>query len=420
MSTRISSDAAAQAERERVSAILDLASRYNSRELGDRAVAAGTSLASFRGALLDKFQTRPLTLANIGLDKSEQSRYSITRAIMSMAEPQRFDAGLEREVSNEIARRTGRVARGIFVPDGLASRDLTTSTASGTAKAGNTVATDLLASSFVDVLRNRLVLNQVGAQFLTGLNGNVAIPRKTAAANTYWVGENAAPTESTNAPAFDQLTMSPKTVAGYVDFSRRLMLQSSLDIENIVRNDLAQTIASAMDSAALSGSGSNRPTGVLNTSGIGSVTLGTNGGAPTWAMVVDLVKEVEIDNALLGRPAFVTNAKVRSKLSQTSKQSSGVEGNFILQAGNSSLYGYPLVVSNAMPSNLTKGSGSNLSSIIFGDWSSLLVGQWSGIDLLSDPYTNSTTGAIRVTAFHDCDFAVRHPESFAECNEIVT
>jgi HK97 family phage major capsid protein len=214
--------------------------------------------------------------------------------------------------------------------------------------------------------------------------------------------------------------MSPKTVAGYVDFSRRLMLQSSLDIENIVRNDLAQTIASAMDSAALSGSGSNRPTGVLNTSGIGSVTLGTNGGAPTWAMVVDLVKEVEIDNALLGRPAFVTNAKVRSKLSQTSKQSSGVEGNFILQAGNSSLYGYPLVVSNAMPSNLTKGSGSNLSSIIFGDWSSLLVGQWSGIDLLSDPYTNSTTGAIRVTAFHDCDFAVRHPESFAECNEIVT
>jgi hypothetical protein len=49
-----------------------------------------------------------------------------------------------------------------------------------------------------------------------------------------------------------------------------------------------------------------------------------------------------------------------------------------------------------------------------------MIGQWSGIDLLTDPFTNSSTGAIRVTAFHDCDFAVRHPESFAECNEIVT
>jgi HK97 family phage major capsid protein len=416
----INNDAAARAERDRISAILDLGSRYNEQPLADRAIQAGTPLDQFRGLLFSKNQRGPLTLADLGLDRREQKRYSVLKAIMSMAEPQKFDGGLEREVSNEIARRTGRVARGLFVPDGLSMRDLTTSTASGTAKAGNTVATDLLPASFVDVLRNKLVLNEVGASFLTGLQGNVAIPRKTAAANTYWVAENSAPTESSNAPAFDQITLSPKTVGGYVDFSRRLMLQSSLDIENLVRNDLASTIAAAMDSAALSGSGSNRPTGVLNTSGIGSVTLGTNGGAPTWAMIVNLVKEVEIDNALAGRPAFVTSANVRAKLSQTAKQSSGVEGNFILGEGNASLYGYPLVVTNAMPSNLSKGSGSNLSAMIFGDWSSLMIGQWSGIDLLTDPFTNSSTGAIRVTAFHDCDFAVRHPESFAECNEIVT
>jgi HK97 family phage major capsid protein len=214
--------------------------------------------------------------------------------------------------------------------------------------------------------------------------------------------------------------MSPKTLGAYVDISRRLMLQSSLDIENLVRNDLATSIAVAMDGAAVAGSGSNKPTGVLNTSGIGSVTLGTNGGAPTWAMVTNLVREVDIDNALTGAAAFLTNGQVKAKLSNTSKQTSGVEGNFILGPDVNNLYGYPIVVSQQMPSNLSKGSGSNLSAMIFGVWSELLIGQWSGIDILVDQYTGSNAGTVRVVAFHDCDFAVRHPESFAECNEIVT
>jgi HK97 family phage major capsid protein len=216
------------------------------------------------------------------------------------------------------------------------------------------------------------------------------------------------------------VTLSPKTLAGYVDFSRRLMLQSSLDIETLIRNDLASTIAVAMDNAAISGSGSNRPTGVLNTAGIGSITLGTNGLAPTWAMVVGLVREVEIDNVDATSAGFLTNAQVKSKLATTPRQTSGVEGNFILQPPFSDLYGYPLTVSQQVPSNLTKGSGTNLSAMIFGVWSDLLIGQWSGIDLMVDPYTGSNAATVRVTAFHDCDFAVRYPESFAECNEIIT
>jgi HK97 family phage major capsid protein len=198
------------------------------------------------------------------------------------------------------------------------------------------------------------------------------------------------------------------------------MLQSSLDIETLIRNDLASTIAVAMDNAAISGSGTNRPTGVLNTSGIGSVTLGTNGLAPTWQMVVDLVREVEIDNVDATSAGFLTNAQVKSRLARTARQASGVEGNFILQPPFSDLYGYPLTVSQQVPSNLTKGSGTNLSAMIFGVWSDLLIGQWSGIDLMVDPYTGSSAATVRVTAFHDCDFAVRYPESFAECNEIIT
>ena len=418
---------AAKAERSRVSAIMDLASRHNQREFGEAAIRDGASIEQFRGALLDKVASKPLNVDHeVGLSQKEVRQFSFVRAIKALSNPQdrraQEEAAFEFEVSEAAAKKEGRTSRGLLIPVDVlyGKRDLTTSTASGTAKAGNLVATDLLSASFIDVLRNKMVLNTLGAQFLTGLNGNVAIPRKTSASSAYWVAENVAPTESSNAPAFDQVTMSPKTLGAYVDISRRLMLQSSLDIENLVRNDLATSIAVAMDGAAVAGSGSNKPTGVLNTSGIGSVTLGTNGGAPTWGMVVNLVREVEIDNALTGSAAFLTNGQVKAKLSTTARQSSGVEGNFILGPDMANLYGYPIYVSQQMPSNLSKGTGSNLSAMIFGVWSDLLIGQWSGIDLLVDQYSGSNAGTVRIVAFHDCDFAVRHPESFAECNEIIT
>jgi HK97 family phage major capsid protein len=418
---------AAKAERSRVSAIMDLASRHNQREFGEAAIRDGASIEQFRGALLDKVASKPLNVDHeVGLSEKEVRQFSFVRAIKALSNPQdrraQEEAAFEFEVSEAAAKKEGRTSRGLLIPVDVlyGKRDLTTSTASGTAKAGNLVATDLLSASFIDVLRNKMVLNTLGAQFLTGLNGNVAIPRKTSASSAYWVAENVAPTESSNAPAFDQVTMSPKTLGAYVDISRRLMLQSSLDIENLVRNDLATSIAVAMDGAAVAGSGSNKPTGVLNTSGIGSVTLGTNGGAPTWGMVVNLVREVEIDNALTGSAAFLTNGQVKAKLSTTARQSSGVEGNFILGPDMANLYGYPIYVSQQMPSNLSKGTGSNLSAMIFGVWSDLLIGQWSGIDLLVDQYSGSNAGTVRIVAFHDCDFAVRHPESFAECNEIIT
>jgi len=419
-------DAGMKAERERAAAILELGSRHSQREFAEQAIRDGASVEQFRGALLDKVSSKPLATADIGLTTQEAKEFSFARAIHALSNPtdaraQRA-AAFEFEASQAAAAKEGRNSRGLTVPTDVlfAKRDILTGTGTGTAKGGNLVATDLLAGSFIDVLRAKMVTAQLGATYLTGLQGNVAIPKKTAASTVAWVAENAAPSESTNNPAFSQVTLSPKTLAGFVDFSRRLMLQSSLDIESLIRNDLATSIAVAMDNAAISGSGTNRPTGILNTSGIGSVTLATNGAAPTWQMVVDLVREVEIDNVDASSAAFLTNAQVKSRLARTPRQTSGIEGNFILQPPFSDLYGYPLSVSQQVPSNLTKGTGTNLSALIFGVWSDLVIGQWSGIDLMVDPYTGSSAATVRVTAFHDCDFAVRYPESFAECNEIIT
>ena len=231
---KMSDDVNVKAERERVSAILELASRHNQREFGESAIRDGASIEQFRGALLDKVSSKPLNVDHeIGLTDKEVRSFSFVKAMRALANPQdrraQDEAAFEFAASEAAAKKEGRTSRGLMVPvDVLYKRDLTTSVASGTAKAGNTVATDLLAASFIDVLRNKMVLNTLGAQFLTGLQGNVAIPRKTAASSAYWVAENVAPTESTNAPAFDQVTMTPKTLGAYVDISRRLMLQSSL------------------------------------------------------------------------------------------------------------------------------------------------------------------------------------------------
>ena len=417
--------AAVATERQRVAEIIEMGKRWKMESEARDAVVNGDPSQTFREAVMQKVEARNANAskaAEIGMTDKEVKRFSFVRAINALANPQdrsaQAAAAFEFEASEAAAQKLGRSSRGLTLPQDVMTRDLTTSIASGSTKAGYTVATDLLAQSFIDVLRNRMILPSLGATFLTGLQGNVAIPRKTAASTAYWVAENVAPTEG--AITFDQVTLSPTTLAAYVDYSRRLMIQSSLDVESLVRNDLATSIAVELDRVALVGTGTNVPTGVLYQSGIGTYAFGTNGGAPSWAMVVNLVSEVAIDNALNGNLAFVTNHKVVAKMRQTPRQSSGVEGNFLMET-DMSLLGYPVAVSNQIPSNLTKGSASGVcSAMMFGDWSQLLVGMWSGIDLMVDPYTGSSAGTTRVVAFVDTDTDIRHAEAFAECNEITT
>lgn len=417
---------AREAELARVREILAVGELHKMGDAARKAVAEGTSLDAFREMVLADLAKRQPVKADpgVGMSEKEVKQFSFLRAIRALQNPTdakaQAEAAYEREVSRAAAQRAGRSERGFIIPtDVLQHRDLITGTATSTAKGGNLIQTDVMGGSFIDVLRNAMVLPQVGARFMTGLQGNVAIPKRTTSVTAYWPGENTAPTEGTN--VFGQVTMSPKTLAAYIDIGRRLAIQSSVDVEALVRDDLAQTLAIAIDEAALGAAKTNGPTGLRGTSGIGSVAIGTNGGAPTWASIVSLVKEVEVDNALTGSAAFVTNPKVKAKLAATPKQSSGVEGNFLLGAPYDSLYGFPFVVSNQIPSNLTKGGSSGVcSAMFFGVWSNLIVGQWGGIELITDPYSLSTTGATRIVALAELDVCVRLPEHFAAVLDYTT
>ncbi|MGB0809606.1 MAG: phage major capsid protein, partial [bacterium] len=206
--------------------------------------------------------------AEIGLSEKETRAFSWLRAINYLSNPNdraaREAAGFEIEASEAASQKLGRASRGITIPQEVLSRDLTVGTASA---GGNLVATDLLAGSFIDILRNASALDQAGATVLTGLSGNVAIPRQSGAATAYWVAESGAPAESQQ--SVDQVTMQPRTVAAFTDYSRRLLLQSSIDVENMIRRDLAEVLALKIDYAGLYGTGGNsEPLGLKNTTGI--------------------------------------------------------------------------------------------------------------------------------------------------------
>jgi len=381
------------------------------------AIQRGLTTEQFQAEAIAKLTTAPVRTADVGMSKTEVKRYSLMRALNALANPSdaaaQRAAAFERECSDAVSSKLGKSARGFFLPHDVQKRDLVVGTASA---GGNLVATDLLAGDFISLLRNAMVIMGMGTRMLTGLNGNVAIPRQNGAGTAYWVAESNAPTESQQ--AFDQVTMSPKTVGAFTDISRKLLAQSSLDVEALVQQDLATVLGLAIQQAAINGSGaSNQPSGLL-TLITPSVAGGTDGAAPTWAHMVELETDVSVANADVGTLSYLTNAKVRGKLKGTSKVSG--QNGFVWEGGDTPVNGYRAAVTNAVPSNLTKGSGSNLSAVIYGNFADLLIGMWGTLDLMVDPYSLSTAGSVRVVALQDVDVAIRHAESFATMVDAIT
>lgn len=385
-------------------------------DLALKSIQAGHTTEQFQAEAIKALSNKPLPTSDIGLSKKEVAQFNILRGINALANPNnaqaRAAAAFEFECSQEVAKKMGRAAGGFYLPSDVQKRDLV----AGTANAGGySVATEL--RGFIDLLRNAMVLDKCGVQFLSGLVGNIAIPKQSAAGTAYWVAENGAPTESQQTLA--QVTMSPKTVGAFTDISRQLLLQSTVDVQNMVTRDLAAIIGLGIQQAAINGAGSgNEPTGILTA--ISATQIGgTNGAAPTWGNIIGLETDVATNNADINTMCYLTNAKVRGKLKGTEKFATS-NGLPIWTDGNTPLNGYMGCITNAVPSNLTKGSSNVASAIIFGDFSSLLIGMWGATDILVDPYTGGAAGTVRVRVLQSCDVALRRTESFSCMKDALT
>ncbi len=318
--------------------------------------------------------------------------------------------GLEKEMHEEAKKEyteSGETLKGIGIPgmilkrtslDGVETRDLS---AGVNTEGGFTVPT--FKNGFIDNLRDSLALRQLGAQFLSGLTGDIEIPKKNASASFAWAAENATATE-TNI-TFLQVPMAPNRLTGFLDISKQLVLQSSRDVERMVIEDITLGAALAFDKAGLDGSGTgSEPEGILQTTGIGAVT--TTGIANlNWAKVVEFETTTNTNNALEGNLGYVFGAATRGHLKTTAKDAGS--GIFLMGEGNQ-LNGYNTVVTNQMAT----------TDMIFGNFRDLIMGQWGGLDIIIDPYTLAKNNQLQITLHMLGDVAVRHAESFTAATDL--
>ena len=387
-------------------------------DLAMRSIQEGKTLDEFQKEAVTLLDSGALRTADIGMDSKDLQRYSLARALNALANPQdaqaQKDAAFEWECSTTASRQLGKPAQGILVPYDIQKRDMANV---GTPSAGgHTVATNL-SSNYIDQLSDRLVVMGMGATMLDGLVGDMAIPRHLGGTTVSWVGESQEGEES--AGTWDQIPLTPKTVTGFTDLSRKLLKQSSISIDAFCQAQLVKQVALGIQQALINGAGTNGvPMGILTAlQASGKLPLGTNGAKPTYKDIVALETMVAAENADVGSLGYLTNAKVRGLL-KTTEMFSTTNGAAVWNGGT--MNGYTANITNAVPSNLTKGTGTNLSAILFGNWAELIIGLWGGLDLIVDPYSKSKQGSIRFVAHQDVDFAYSHLESFAAIVDAVT
>jgi HK97 family phage major capsid protein len=418
-------DEARRAERDRQTQIRALSQRFNvPADLRTQFENGDQPVSEFRTAILDRMASRtpgtPPAAAGpeIGMSDRDVSRFRLTRLIAAMAFPS--DTGLQRaagfefECARAAAERAPGDQVGMIVPEDVLSRGwinpemrralpaqqrgLVAASGSG----ANLVGDDLLGASFIELLRNRMALANAGVFIMSGLNGNVSIPRQTATGAVDWEGET--DEDGQTDPTADQVTLSPKRAGATRRYSKQLLLQASIDVEAWLRMDLVTTLAIKIDHAGLYGTGSsNQPRGIINVSGVGKPTAFA-GPVPTYAEVVALESAIAADNADIGAMSYIIEATMRGSLKTTEKATGTAQ--FVWEQGNT-VNGYPAIVSNQVTSG----------DVFFGVWSQMLMGMWGALDLVVDPYSRKRTAEIEVTANRWVDFANRHPEAFAYNND---
>lgn len=433
----------AETERSRIAEIEALAKKYDlGTDVRTAMIQRGATVEQARmtaaDTVLERAKRSNAPAADFGdthnpdLSKSDKARYSMIRAVNAALNGKWDKAGFELECNNEIAKRLGRGPqneRGFFIPTNIpfAQRATYTVGTSGSGTSGGTmVATDLLAGSFIEVLRNKARVMQLGATMISGLVGNVDIPRQTGQSSTFWTGEGSNTTESE--ATFDKVSLSMKTIGTFSQITRNMLMQSTPDIDMIARADLLAAIALGVDLAAISGLGSgNQPLGIVNTAGIGSVVGGVNGAAISIDNFIDLETQLTSSNAPEESLAYLGNARTigsTKKLKSTTGQylwTNAPGGQRSATPGE--INGYPMARSNQARSNLSKGSSTGVcSELVFGAWSELLMGEWGVIEVVPNPYDAAVfkNGGVLLRVLQSLDIAVRHAASFAVMSDVLT
>jgi HK97 family phage major capsid protein len=360
------------------------------------------------------------------LSERELQNYSLARAILVGAENQE---GLERQcfeldVSQEIERQdvTRKSRGGIFVPWNIPVEDVARKTKkrAGLDSKTSTTGAELKfteAGDFLDYLYNRMRVKELGAQTITGLRNNIAFPKQTGKATGTWVAENPGADVADSNLTLGQIASSPKTYQSSTSYSRQLLAQGVVDVDTMVRQDLARDMALAVDFAAIAGpTGGSSPVGILHTSGITSFVLegdSGNGAVPDYPDVIRMIEQLEDTNAdQLGDPGWLTTPAIKTLLKLTPRLANTIA--LPAWSDDDELGGYMARSSNQVPKTGVRGSTSNNHALILGVWATMVIGMWgSGFELVVDPFRLKKQAMIELTTFMLGDVTLKYPAAFA-------
>lgn len=415
----------ADLEKERRDAVIAMGEQYGkyvSEKETIEAVRHGWSVDKFKDFVLEKMESKhtDTRALDIGLSKKEEKRYSFGNLIRALTlkgdDPRWADSiGFELECSRAMASMLGRQPEGVYVPYEILRRDFNVGTST---EAGNLVPTNLRTDLYVDALRAAMVIPGLGARVLTGLSGNVDIPRKATPSTLAGLTEIGSASET--APVTDKLTLSPKRVGAYVEVSKQAIIQSALALEPMIRDDLVTGAAVLIENYAIAGSSAANGTGIIYRSGLGTVSEATNGTALIWDHLVDLESAAANVNAEPDRlSGYLINTAIRGKAKKTQK---GTNMGFIWDGADMPLNGYRAAVTNNVPRNLTKGTSTTVASALTfaSDWSMMVLGFFGGVDVTVDPYTKADTGQVKITLNQFWDYTIRQPAAFVVRKDILT
>lgn len=448
-------------ERERSQQIFAVGHQYNCPDLAQKALTEGWSVAELRSQILDLGQKqKPVarTTDPIGMSQKEQQRYNFQKAINVALDKRGFvKSSFEKDIHDELVKRAKKAnpnyqeSENVLIPaydlgvskrsvaegwyqlskagmrsylNQIQQRDLLVGDPSS---GGNLVETELLSERFIDIFRNKSILRRMGMQVLTGLVGSIDIPKQIAGAtdgsSVYWVAED---TDVGKIDAkFGLVKFRPKNVGSYMYATRSMLLHSSIGIDNFIRRELAIALALGMDAAGLTGTGTNdQPLGIFNTPGVNPIIFGANGGVADWAKLVQFETKIAVANADESTMGWVLNPKSRGELKSRPKfNATGNETLWQMANGMTNqgyIAGYRAGVSNQVPSNLSKGTGTGLSAIALGDWSKFLCAEWGTYELAADPYDRFLAGGVRVRILHTCDMQALQEKAFSVATDMET
>lgn len=371
-------------------------------EIAGRHKTGEADFDAFRTEALDAFEGVTRVAAEdkgIGMGEKDLGQYSLVRALNDAAKGRL--SGLEKEVSDTVAKLCGRETQGFFIPQDVMThkRALTTNVFSA---AGALIETGPQGQSLIELLRNQMYTVAMGARVISGLKGNLAIPSQTGGATAAWLSEDATITASNQ--TVGQVSLTPHRLAAATAFTFQLLSQSTPDVESFVREDLMKVLAIAKDLAALKGSGvSGEPLGIYGTANKStSVTLaGAN--SMTYANAVQFETNVATNNALNGSLGYMTSVATKGNAKLVAEISAA---NSIPVWKNDMVNGYKAMATNQL---------TTLPSVIFGNWSDLIIADWGagGNEVIVDPYSLSMQGQVRIVIQHLTDVAIRHAKSFS-------